>query len=257
VADASFHLKLRRAREHFGAFNEAAKWWLETEPYRVAQEIDAEADTKQVVVIADRQPPERLSLMLGDAIQNLRSSLDYLIGDLARASSSGYLMPSIERDLQFPITTKRASLKGAVRHQARLRLVPLRAGALIQKLQPYRRGQNPATHPLWILHQLSNIDKHRRIPLLMAVVSSVDYDSVRVGSVGSLTMGGTGPFKHKAILLAYSPANADVDVNLGSVRVDIALGEGLPAAGQPVAAVVPSLFNLIHEQVIRPLTAYL
>lgn len=103
MADLSFLVKVRRAREHANAFNEAVQWWLESEPYRVTVEIDAQRDTKEFVVIAEKPPPDRLSLMFGDAVQNFRSALDYLVGDLARANAGGHLMPRVERDLQFPI----------------------------------------------------------------------------------------------------------------------------------------------------------
>src|SRR5437870_5231633 len=102
MADPAFQLKLQRTREHFGAFREAVQWWVESEPYRVEEQIDAQADRKEIVVVANSEPPARLSLILGDAIQNFRSALDYLVGDLARSYSGGYLMPAIEADLQFP-----------------------------------------------------------------------------------------------------------------------------------------------------------
>lgn len=36
------------------------------------------------------------------------------------------------------------------------------AKAVVESLQPYHRGENWAIDPLWLLHVLSNIDKHRR-----------------------------------------------------------------------------------------------
>jgi hypothetical protein len=32
---------------------------------------------------------------------------------------------------------------------------------LIKRAQPYQRVEGPTMHPLGILHELSNIDKHR------------------------------------------------------------------------------------------------
>lgn len=257
MADAIFPWKLRRTREHTKAFDEAVQWWLESEPYRIAEEVDVETDTKQFVVIAERQPPVRLSLLLGDMIQNLRSTLDYLVGDLARHNAGGHLMPRIEADLMFPITTSREKFKDAVRRQARLGCVAARPAALIQRLQPYRHGQDPATHPLWVLHQLSNIDKHRHLALLMSVVTGMAAQDIRIESVNSFTFGMLGPFKDRAVLAEYSPANANVHMDLGQVAVDVALGDGLPWAGRDVRGAFRELFGFVAAGVLNPLAAYL
>jgi hypothetical protein len=256
MAYFSFELKMRRAVEHLHAFNQTVYWWLRDHPYRIEQEIDAETGSAQVVVRAIRQPPERLSLMLGDAIQNFRSGLDHLVVDLARAHSGGHLMPRVESDLQFPITTSRTEFKAAYTARARLGCVPPRAAAFIQRMQPYRRGIDPAAHPLWLLQQLSNIDKHRRLPLLMAVVSGVSYENMRIEGTDHFQMGGTGPFKDKAVLLAWSPPDANVQVNLRSIEVDIALGEGLPGAGIVVNSAVQDSFQFIDARIVAPLAEY-
>lgn len=252
----TYEIKLQRASEHFNAFNEALDWWLKDNPYRITEQIDAHANRTEIVVVADRQPPERLSLMLGDAVQNFRSGLDYIVGDLARRNSGGHLMPRVESDLQFPITTSRSKFKGAVR-QARLGLVAGRPAAHIQRMQPYRRGQDPLKHPLWLLHQLSNIDKHRRIPLLMSVVQSVQFDNIYVHSANSFEIGGGGPFEHKAVLASYSPADAKVDVNFGAVQVGVALGKGLPGQGHDPARVLADATTWIGTNIFTPLAAYL
>lgn len=257
MADAPFTWKLRRAREHAKALNDAVQWWLESQPYRIAEEIDTKTDTKEFVVIAERQPPVRLSLMLGDAIQNLRSALDYLVGDLARHNAGGHLMPKIESDLMFPITTSPGAFKHAVRRQARLGCVAARPAALIQRLQPYRHGQDPTAHPLWVLHQLSNIDKHRHLALLMSVVRGMSGQDIRIGSVNSFGYGKLGPFKDRAVIAYYSPADADVDMDLGQVAVGIALGDGLPGAGNDPRTVFGALFRFVGVEVVNPLADYL
>ena len=199
-----FQHKLRRSGEHLRAFDEAAKWWTEEHPYRISEEIDEKAGEKRIVVFAEGEPPDRLSLILGDAIHNLRSCLDCVVVELARTNSGGYLMPRIEEDLAFPITTSRSKFKSALR-MGRLSCLPIRAQALIQGLQPYRRKDGIERDPLWVLHQLSNIDKHRRIPLLRSVVKSVMYERIAIGSVESLAVHVPTAFKDKAVLVTYSP----------------------------------------------------
>lgn len=257
MADPTFVKKLMRAGEHASAFNEAVEWWLEGKPYRLSVETDTETDTKEFVVIAERQPSDRLSLMFGDAIQNLRSALDYLVGDLARANAGGHLMPRVESDLQFPITTSRTKFKSAIRSQALLGCVAARPAAFIQRAQPYRYGQDPATHPLGALQQLSNIDKHRRITLLSSVVHGLMGESIRIGSVENLQYGRLGPFVDRAVIASYSPADADVDVQLGQITVGIAFGDGLPGAGSDPRQTLRRILDLIETEIMNPLTAYL
>jgi hypothetical protein len=249
VAPKSFPLKIKRASEHFDALKQAVEWWADSYPYAIEEEIDTETDTKTVYLIADRPPSPRLSLMLGDTIQNYRSALDYLVGDLARSNVPGELSRSVERRLQFPITTSRENLKTAVREQGRLDCVPLRAGAYIQRLQPYRRGQDFTTRYLWMLQKLSNIDKHRHIPLLITRVRSVHV--IGAGKTTEIFSG--GPLVDKAKLVSFSPADADVQVDLDSLRLDIALGEGLPGAGQRMLPFIDQMLAGISASVFTPL----
>jgi hypothetical protein len=244
VERSSSHLKFHRAQEHLSVFDMAAQWWLQSQPHRVTEEVDAEAGVKQVVVIADEQPPMRLSLILGDAIQNWRAVLDHMVVELATEEYGETLPNEIEKNLAFPITTSKENFRDA-RKRGRLYCVPAQAQAFIYRLQPYRRGDDMTTDPLWILQELSNIDKHRRLPLLGAVVSEVTYDSIEVQSVGMLDVGGPGAFKDKAVLVKWSPPDAEVKVNLGPVKTQIAFGEGTPTAGQPVADVVREINRYI------------
>jgi hypothetical protein len=257
MADRTFLLKLRRAREHAKLFDEAVQWWVESEPYRIVEDVDPETDTKEIAVVVDRPLGPRLSLMYGDAIQNFRSCLDYLVGDLARSNAGGHLMPRVESDLQFPITTKRSNFKGAIR-QGRLGCVHARPAALIQKLQPYRRGQDPATHPLWALQQLSNIDKHRRIPLMTSVVKALWGQNIEIpGHVAHFTYGQVGPFKDRAVIASYSPSDAVVNMDFGSILIGTALGEGLPGVGQEPGGVLATIVEQVIANVIEPLATYL
>jgi hypothetical protein len=257
----SFELKLQRAREHFGAYREALQWWFEGQPYRIEEQIDTEADRKEIVVIADEQPPARLSLMLGDAIQNFRSALDYLVGDLARKNSNGVLDDKIERKLQFPITTSRDNFRSEAgrsgKRKGRLSLVPLTAAAHIQRVQPYLRGEEALGVSLRILQELSNVDKHRRLPLLLSVVESIDFSEAVLGPARDRGIGLPGPFEGKAVLVWCVPADSQMDVDLSSVRVGVALGEGLPASGGDPIAVFTSITSQILYGVVDPLAAYL
>ncbi len=101
--------------------------------------------------------PPRWSLILGDAIHNYRSVLDYLAYEVVRLDSGSYWS-----DSQFPIITDPAKNAGWRVRGTLDRLTPEHR-ALIDRHQPYRRGDLDAakSDPLAKLADLSNEDKHR------------------------------------------------------------------------------------------------
>jgi hypothetical protein len=102
--------------------------------------------------------PVHISLIAGDAIYNMRSSLDQLVWSLAR-------LKGIPERTAFPI------IDGAVLTADKLKSfnkslkdVPPGAVSEIAALQPHHRGAAYKSHPLWRLNEICNLDKHRRIP---------------------------------------------------------------------------------------------
>jgi len=82
---------------------------------------------------------------------------------------SGIPLPDhIAKDSEFPIIgdARNEGIAGVEKRYANdlLKKIggidPL-AQAIIKQTQPYQRGNKFASHPLWMLHELSNIDKHR------------------------------------------------------------------------------------------------
>ena len=64
----------------------------------------------------------------------------------------------------FPILVERPRGKKAKRKfLSNLAKMPPSARREILRVQPYRDGKNARSHPLWVLHQLDIIDKHRQI----------------------------------------------------------------------------------------------
>ena len=112
-------------------------------------------------------------LLAGDAIQGFRASLDYLMWQLAvihlRRQPTDREAPSI----QFPsITRKRDLAPGAHRFLNYIRPADI---ALLSRFQPYRRRSKGELHPLPKLVRLSNIDKHRRLHLLVVAAHQASF----------------------------------------------------------------------------------
>jgi hypothetical protein len=113
-----------------------------------------------------------LSVVVGDVIHNLRSALDHLAWQLVLLDGG---QPT--DSTQFPIYASATNAKGNPRN------VTIQPGihdqhiidALI-KVQPFteaKYGHDPASDPLWIIHRLNIIDKHR---LLVTIAHTIDHD---------------------------------------------------------------------------------
>lgn len=100
------------------------------------------------------------SLRAGEAVQNLRSSLDHAIYASAKRPNSR---------TQFPIFTDECEFK--VLGRKNIERVPEAKWAFIESAQPYKRTKSePQWDPLELLRVLSNRDKHRSLATVAAAV---------------------------------------------------------------------------------------
>jgi hypothetical protein len=113
------------------------------------------------------------SLLLGDIAHNYRSCLDHIAWQLAIANSPTR-NPKDQwkaNDISFPIyTCRRKYLRkrhSAWRHQG----LSSTHRRLIRHFQPYQRRDAPEAHPLWHLHELSNIDKHQVLHTTLVAIN--------------------------------------------------------------------------------------
>lgn len=163
--------KLIRAEEHLRAFDDEVRTYLDIKPYQIVVE---DRGQKHVLILHITQdPPIRLSILLGDCLHNLRSSLDYIAFELVRLNGK-----ETTNRTCFPIfddPTKYAKSSG--KH---IDGMSVQVQALIEGLQPYHGG-DVANHPLFILYTLSNIDKHRYMHLTAAMMDTI---YVRITTTG-------------------------------------------------------------------------
>jgi hypothetical protein len=155
--------RLRRAEEHLDAIKEELLSYYNADPCQMRGKYKLDADghrgtgewTIRVEVL-----PVRLNTLIGEFLHDLRSALDHLAWQLVLHDGG---QPS--GDTSFPIlkVTPSANKQGeqTLPNVAGGLLTPARA--LIDGAQPYRLGARYADHPLWMLHQLWNIDKHRHV----------------------------------------------------------------------------------------------
>jgi len=173
----AYRLKFDRARSHADALEGMVRPWC-GERQEGAFRIERQGETDDYVIwfIGTTDPPETWGGVIGDCLHNLRSGLDHLAFELAVAYK-GILTDSEAGNSEFPIFGKRAMRSGELR--SKIGCIDPEAQAVIQGLQPHLRGDRYSDDPLWLVYELSNIDKHR----LLHVVT--------VGSMGA-AFGGVG-----------------------------------------------------------------
>ena len=169
---AGIWAKLNRAEHHLADLNERVGEYLDADPYTIRVKEYPQTNTYEFVLTVVAEPPLGLSVIIGDCLQNLRAVLDHLAWELVYANS---LTPSIEHPrTQFPIYTSQTTKTGKPRIVDILPGIHARAQGVIESLQPYHRRYDPQAHPLAILQELSNADKHRTLHLTAAQVTEAE-----------------------------------------------------------------------------------
>jgi hypothetical protein len=191
------HRKLDRAWEHIEAVHavidaftggdEGAFW------FRTEQTIRPDASVLYTPLRdCAEQPPLSLGPIIGDAIHNIRSALDYLAYELSARKS---------RSTQFPICSDESQF----RSDDTLRRIEGITGSereLIERVQPYKATNPPRHDPLAILNKLSNRDKHRLLLPYVAAVSTADSWVSSSSADISFEFIEPGPVEHDARIVA-------------------------------------------------------
>ena len=123
-----------------------------------------------------KDPPVRLSIILGEMVYQFRSALDHLFFDLVQSNhGKGVLRDGWKRNCQFPLNTKPPD--GVTPPVSRSGFNKFTRDALtdeaftfVEGVQPYYPARD-ASRLLLRLTKLSNIDKHRRLNTTVLMVT--------------------------------------------------------------------------------------
>jgi hypothetical protein len=156
-------LKIERAKEHVRDLDAAIGDFLRDEPYRLGAKPHPVVEINHTTLyVAEVKPaPGRLSLLMGDAIHNLRSALDHLAWQLVEAGGG-----RPDRNTYFPICDTAQQYASAIGKGEIQKITP-EARDIIQSVQPYVTVEQT----LWLIQHLDIVDKHR---LLLTVVSAMN-----------------------------------------------------------------------------------
>jgi hypothetical protein len=243
-------LKLKRAKKHISDLEGAIRSFHDSRPYSISHKDNLETGERTYYVHFVQDIPEDFSLMIGDAIQNLRSALDHLatrlvdIGIDPRVKNSYY--PIFESADTYE-AGKMGKIKGA-------RPEAIKA---IDNTQPYPRGNG---WHLWDINTMNNRDKHRLlIPAWGSVISHTfpKTEKERIEKLLGSRFSGPGWLKAASgikflkdgdaiLTLPISEANDEMDF-----RISIAFGEPECVRGKQVIPTLESMSRLVAEIVVK------
>jgi hypothetical protein len=166
----SHELKLQCALDHLQELDVEITRWLKVDGYRTVTTPDPEPPDHVVRVEILRPLDDGpFSLLIGDFLQDARAALDHLAYSLAELNYAGEFTDEVAESSEFPIIgdvdRKGRSGQGQTLFEAaanrKLAGVSPAVKAAIQGFQPYQRGATWRDDPLWHLHALARVDRHR------------------------------------------------------------------------------------------------
>jgi hypothetical protein len=235
--------KIKRAKEHIDDLEIAIRDFRNTEPYRTDSKPDYNTTTIIHYVSHIEDVPERIPLVAGDAIHNLRSALDHLVYQIIRANGKTPDRP------EYPIHETFQKYQRAISGAKKGLVAQLGNPAMniIDSTQPYLGGEDK----FWILHELDRIDKHR-----LLLTAGAAFRKARIDAPPDHPMFTSGVIKDvflelepisgfplvKGQELLTVPAQANYNPEF---TFDVAFAEPKIVEGKAVLETVQKLFHLV------------
>ena len=209
---------------------------------------------------------ERVALILGDFLFNLRATLDQIVYELHVRHFRGNVPDDVADKTQFPIfSTPRTDSKGRPTPTSKwtsIRELSKRQQAAIQWLQPYNRRNDKllyARDALEALADLNNIDKHRSLHVAQEAVAAVVTHRFPP-STGFRYEVFWGPLVSNAEVYRRTFTNPPADIaEHVNVNHEVTVGVRVQERGQPVEvlALAEFLLNRVEKEIIPRLTTAL
>lgn len=159
--------KLSRADHHLGQLWDELKVYANSNPASLRSENNLDGRDQplwcEYYVETLTDPPAGWSLIIGDAVQNMRAALDHAAWTLMVRGKGEEFATKHRTSVYFPTTRTPEAFAS---HFVPTHLPDLKS--VLEELQPYRREPaHPERDGLWVLNQLSIADKHRTLHVVV------------------------------------------------------------------------------------------
>ena len=179
-SETAWWAKHQHAQTHRERLRVACAQYQSTSPLEVRAEPTEVPGQTAYRLFQSTPIPVAISLIVGDLVHCLRSSLDSLVFGMVRHRLGGDMAEEEERACQFPICSSPKDFTKFVARPQITRIMDDRVRFALHGVQPFYRLQNMKLlgveganalsyvddsrfHPLTSVARLSNIDKHRRL----------------------------------------------------------------------------------------------
>lgn len=250
--------KIDRSKRHFHELHAAIAEFFALNPYQVFIKHDENSSIKLWKVRIDHDVPVDVSLIIGDLIHNLRSSLDYMAWQLEIANGQ-----TPDARTSFPVYDPRV-VPGSPQHTSlenrkaeHRRRFRDRAYSVVEQLQP-SGGVNLGDvdlHPLMLIHGVDIRDKHHLPNVVGGAVAHQDFAMGTTGGIGyieQMVIGGvpqiTVPLQNGTILSRISIGPDTRGIQMGYHHTfHIAFELESPGKGAPVIEVCDGLIRYTEQ----------
>lgn len=229
-------LKIERAKQHLGELDSEVAKFTATSPFRIdVNDVDPMTGETLAKVVVKREPPPILALIVGDLVHNLRTALDYAVWQLVDSNDG---RPGAHTQYPICLTQDDFEKKGA----RRLRGAPQVAIQAVSLGQPFRVAV-PKEHPLWVLGDLDNRDKHRLVHIVGGVITRLGIGAAAGVSLERLVD------ERPRRFLRHGDIVARVKVRTGTLRLRVDFGVALNTEHQPLRTTLMPLFTAVQRAV--------
>jgi len=238
--------KLSRAKEIFECLDAEALEFIREQPFRIRDE-HPKAHHYRGVAVVKKLPPVRWAALAGDVIHNLRSALDHIAWQLVQANGN-----QPRKSTEFPVFTKRDEYgKTSGRF---IGGVSPQAVDLITALQPFNI-ENPAQHPLKVLHDLNRRDKHRLLKLAAGAIVKGSLQTIGSVHLQAFEFQNAFPLRDGAVVVR-AIAKAHKEVPGSALRAKIVFdivfdANGTGAHGKGIKPILTELLAFVQDAVDR------
>lgn len=248
-ARAETHAQELDASVRGGIYTTEGAYRGESPLYKLVPEFNDDVTECRLRLKQIGEPPiDDWAVILGDVLHNLRSCLDHLAHQLALAHEPDKDPPT---GTEFPIFVDRDKFRSQDRGGGLYKVRGLHPDVIgaIATLQPH----NTPEHPLWVLQQMSNADKHRlgivhAVEIGHPLVEGPYWHDVRPTS----ERWERGPYEDGEVVATYgiraAGENPRADVYFKPTIV-VSADEGIGRAPRPLFLLIPNLMSAV-EQVI-------
>jgi hypothetical protein len=248
-----FFKKLCRGEQHIQDLGNVVARYQDSHPYEMRKTVTRKKEVWRMHIT--EQPPATAALILGDALYNLRASLDYLIGECCikrdDAGSAYFPIPAIrERIWEIPEIEGESEERSRQRRNWAFfeRAMPAGVLTLLKGLEipkdgvPIKGGER--INYLVALNALANKDRHTRLNVIASGLHASTVWSKALLADGLTQVFGPGDtdsdLYEDGAIVAMPPGVVKVEI-YGTVKVVV------PVGPQSVYAAIPDAIEEIRQ----------